>query len=117
MPGQAVGSSYRFNSVGSTFPQAGTKLGQPINIPADSPLMRRTDPNNPLDAFRGTALDPSNVIAPVAGVGNGLDNFFQKVKAAVGLSVQTPPAKPNNVTPGIFRRNRERAHQMMWRRD
>jgi hypothetical protein len=117
MPGQAVGTSYRFNSVGTTFPQAGKKLGQPINIPPDSALMRRADPNNPLAAFRGSALDPSNVIAPVAGLGNGLENFFDKVKSAVGLSVQTPPARPNNVTPGIFRRNRERAKQMLWRRD
>lgn len=116
MPGQAVGSGFRFNSVGSPFPQAGTRLGQPTNIPADSPLMRRADPNNPFDGFKGTNLDPGNVIAPLPG-GNAFENFLDKMKAAVGLSVKPPPARPNNVTPGIFRRNRERAHQMMWRRD
>lgn len=117
MPGQAVGSGFKFNAVGNPFPQAGTKVGQPINLPAEGPLMRRADPNNPFDGFRGTNLDPKSVIAPVPGSGNAFDRFYDQMKSAVGLSVQPPPARPNNVTPGIFRRNRERAKEMMWRRD
>jgi len=117
MPGQAVGSGFKFNAVGLPFPQAGTKIGQPTNIPTDTPLMRRADPNNPFDGFKGTSLDPKSVIAPIPGAGNGFEQFIEKMKAAVGLSVKPPPARPANVTPGIFRRNRERAQQMMWRRD
>jgi len=117
MPGQAVGSTFKFQPVGSAFPQAGTKLGQPLNLPQDSALMRRTDLNNPFDGFRGTQLNPKNVIAPVPGAGNALERFYDKMKAAVGIAPKAPPPRPNNVTPGIFRRNRERAKEMMWRRD
>jgi len=39
------------------------------------------------------------------------------LKSSIGLSPHMPVARPNNVTPGIFRRNRERAHERMWRQD
>lgn len=119
MPGQVVGTGFKFSPVGTQFPQVGTKVGQPLNVPADTPLMRRADPRNPFDGFRGTPLDPKTVVAPVPGIGdqNALERFYEKLKAAVGLSTNQPPPPPQNVTPGIFRRNRERAREMMWRRD
>ena len=99
MPGQAVGTGFKFNSIGLPFPQSGTKIGQPTNIPDDSPLMRRADPNNPFDGFRGTALDPSAVVAPIPGVGNAFENFIDKMKAAVGLSVKPPHRDPTTSPP------------------
>ena len=92
MPGQAVGTSFQFQPVGSQFPQAGSKVGQPVNIPADTPLMRRANPNNPFDSFRGTTLDPKSVVAPVIGLGNqsALERFYDKLKSSVGLSTKPP---------------------------
>jgi hypothetical protein len=119
MPGQPVGTTFQFAPVGKQFPQAGAKVGQPVNMPADTPLMRRANPNDPFDGFRGTTFDPKNVVAPVAGLGNQnvLERFYDKMKSAIGLSTKPPTAPPQNVTPGIFRRNRERAKEQMWRRD
>ena len=90
-----------------------------MNIPADTPLIRRANPNNPFDGFKGTTLDPKSVVAPVIGLGNqnALERFYDKMKSAVGLSTKPPAPPPQNVTPGIFRRNRERAKEQMWRRD
>jgi hypothetical protein len=118
MPGQVVGSGFQFNAVGNQFPQAGTKVGQPVNLPPDTPLMRRSNPNDPFDVFRGTKLDPRNVAAPFPGGDkNALERFYDKLKSAVGLSTRPSLPPPQMVTPGIFRRNRERAEERMWRRD
>jgi hypothetical protein len=118
MPGQVVSSGFRFSPVGDQFPQAGTKVGQPVNLPPDTPLMRRASLNDPFDAFRGTRLDPKSVAAPFPGSDqNALERFYDKLKSAVGLQTKPSPAPPQMVTPGIFRRNRERAKEQMWRRD
>jgi hypothetical protein len=122
MPGQAVGTGFNFNSVGTQFQPAGSKVGQPLNVPADTPMMRRADPKNPFDGFRGTNLDPKSIVAPVPGVGdqNALERLYNRMKSAVGLAPKPSLAPAQNVTPGIFRRNRERtkeAKDQMWRRD
>jgi hypothetical protein len=118
MPGQMVGSGFQFNAVGTQFPQAGSKVGQPVNLPPDTPLMRRANPSDPFDVFRGTKLDPKSVAAPFPGGDkNALERFYDKLKSAVGLSTQPSLPPPQMVTPGIFRRNRERAQERMWRRD
>jgi hypothetical protein len=119
MPGQVVSSTVQFNRVGTTFPQVGARVGEPLNVPANTPFMRRANLNDPFDAFRGTNLDGKNVIAPVTGLGNqnALERFYDKLKSAVGLATQDPLPPPPTVTPGIFRRNRERAKERMWRRD
>lgn len=121
MSGQVVSTTFgtsTFQQVGTQFPQAAPRVGQPLNVPADTPLMRRADPNRPFDAFKGTNIDPRSVIAPVLGTGDQsvLAKFYDKLKSAVGLSTKTI-APPQNVTPGIFRRNRERARERMWRLD
>ena len=52
---------------------------------------------------------------------NLVDRLYDKLDAALHVSFFSKPpapvAKPPNVTPGIFRRNRERAEERMWRRD
>ena len=118
MPGQVVGTTLNANPVGTRFPEAAPKVGQPVNLPPDTPLMRRYDPNKPLDVFKGTTLSPSQLVAPAPGIGDqsALARFYDKLKASVGLSTRSV-APPPNVTPGIFRRNRERARERMWRWD
>ena len=119
MQGQVVGTVVKFNPVGTTLPQAGARVGQPLNMPAESPLMRRADLSKPFDAFRGTNLSPSNVVAPVPGLSNAtsLERFYEKMKASIGLGTKPAMPAPPTVTPGIFRRNRERAKEQMWWRD
>jgi len=118
MPGQVVGSGFRFKSVGEQFPQAGTKVGQPTNLPPETPLMRRSNISDPFDAFRGTKIAPKSVAAPFPGSDQtALERFYERMKSAVGPSTKAMPAPPQMVTPGIFRRNRERAKEQMWRRD
>ena len=84
MPGQTVGTGFNFQTVGTQLPQFGTPVGQPLNMPADTPLVRRANLNRPFDAFKGTNLDPNNVVAPVIGLGNqnALEKLYDKVKAA-----------------------------------
>jgi hypothetical protein len=118
MPGQVVGSGFQFSPVGSQFPQAGTRVGEPTNLPPDTPLMRRANLNDPFDAFRGTKLDPKSVVAPFPGGDQtALERLYDKLKSAIGLSTKPSLTPPQMVTPGIFRRNRERAQERMWRRD
>ncbi len=122
MPGQVVGTTFgstTFHQVGTQFPQAAPRVGKPVNVPEDTPLMRRYDPNRPFDAFKGTNIDPRSIVAPVQGVGDqtALERFYDKVKSAFGITPRGTTPPPPNVTPGIFRRNRERARERMWRWD
>ena len=81
--------------------------------------MRRYDPSKPFDAFKGSNIDPRSVVAPIPGVAgdqNLLVRFYEKVKSVMGVTTNTVE-QPPNVTPGIFRRNRERARARMWRDD
>jgi hypothetical protein len=120
MPGQVVGSG--FDLAGSAPRPVGGTLP-----PVGDSTMRRYDPNRPLDAFKGTGIDPRNVIAPISAFPpvpgpdkNLIDRLYDKLDAALSFSflrTPTPVAQPPNVTPGIFRRNRERVDARMWRRD
>lgn len=114
MPGQVIGTGYNLPQVGNRLPAAGQKVGTAPN----NAMMRPYDPARPLDQLQGTNIDPATVLAPVAGFGDqsGLDKFYAKLKSMVGVSPRVGPTRPN-VTPGIFRRNRERAEERMWRRD
>jgi hypothetical protein len=125
MPGQVVGSG--FNLSGSAPKPVGTQLP-----PAAGPLSRPYDPTKPLDVFKGTGIDPKSVVTPITPLSpypntpplvekNLVDRLYDKLDSALHVSFFSKPpapvAKPPNVTPGIFRRNRERAEERMWRRD
>jgi hypothetical protein len=121
MPGQVVGTTVNFNNlnpVGTRLPRVGTPVGQPLNMPADTPLLRRLDPSRPYDVFKGTNLSPSQLAAPIVGIGDqsALERFYDKLKSIVGLAKPADLRVPN-YTPGIGRRNRERAEERLWRRD
>jgi hypothetical protein len=118
MPGQIVGKGFTTAPVGQPIPKAGAPVGQPLNIPADSPNLRRYDPSRPYDVFKGTGLSANQLAAPIPGVSDQstFDRLYEKLKSAVGLSKPGEMRAPN-YTPGIGRRNRERADDRMWRRD
>jgi hypothetical protein len=120
--GQVVGSSVGLNPSGTAVPRAVPQAGNPVG----NPLGRPYDPTRPLDVFKGTNLDPKSVVAPVSGFPSVptqqpdlLDKLYAKIGSITHFFSPTPPAQQPapTVTPGIFRRNRERAAERMWRRD
>lgn len=127
MPGQVVGNGFNLagsapQPVGSGLPPAGTPVAP--GMPASRPY----DPNRPLDMFRGTGLDTSRMVAPISAFPplpgqekNLIDRLYDKLDAVFSTNPfarsAEPPPRPMNVTPGIFRRNRERLDDRMWRRD
>lgn len=117
MPGQVVGTGFTMQQVGQPFPRVGNPVGQPINIPPNSPMMRPYDPNRPYDVFKGTNIDPRSVVVPpqTGPDSNIFTRTYEQVKSILGMTKTVTPT--STVTPGIFRRNRERAAERMWRRD
>ena len=126
MPGEVVSSNNTNDSlsrVGKQAPKVGKSIGEPINLPAENPLLRRYDPNKPYDVFRGTNLDVKSIVAPMNGfsqtAGTGdptmLDRLYSKLQSVVGLS--TKPQVQRVYTPGIARRNRERVQERLHPRD
>ena len=95
-------------------PPAGTNVG--------NPYLKPYDPARPLDALKGTSLNPKNVVAPVTGLPGTqqpdlLDRLAEKLGSVTRFFKPAAPQEmPQTVTPGIFRRNRER-NKMEWRRD
>jgi hypothetical protein len=97
MPGEVVSSSSSndtLSRVGKEAPKVGKSVGQPINLPAENPLLRRYDPNKPYDMFKGTNLDVKSIVAPMngymsaAGDPTVLDKLYGKLKSVVGLNTQ-----------------------------
>lgn len=122
MPGQAVGTPLNLNPVGTPVNRAVPSRNDLKKV--GSPLSRPYDPTKPLDVFKGTNLDPKAVVAPIAGYPgtaagdpNLLDRLYQKLNASVTSFFR--PSQPDRptYTPGISRRNRERAESRLWRRD
>jgi hypothetical protein len=121
MPGQIVGTGYSLTPVGTRLPKAAPSVGQPIGSPFQNQATRPYDPSRPYDAFKGTNIDPRNIAAPVVAFGDqsAFSKFYDKLKAVVGIAPSGPPsmAAVPGYTPGIGRRNRERAERRMWRPD
>ena len=121
MPGQVVGTGINLNPVGTPISKAVPSRADIKKL--ENPLLRAYDPSKPYDVFKGTNLDPKSVIAPVAGFpGTGTDpTLLDKLSAKLGsvTSFFKPPAVPPRptYTPGLSRRNRERAMERTWRRD
>ena len=118
MPGQTVGV-YRgqVNPVGTKAPAAAPQAGESIGGPGQS---RPYDPTHPYDAFKGTNIDPANVLVPLVGPDgkpitppDGLDRMSAQIRE---FFTRTPPPPRPPYTPGITRRTKERAEHL-WRRD
>ena len=121
MPGQIVGTGYSLSPAGTAIPKAVPKAGQPIGSPFANTASKPYDPSRPYDAFKGTGIDPRDIAAPVVAFGDqsAVSKFYDKLKAVVGIAPSGPPsmAAVPGYTPGISRRNRERAEKRMWQRD
>jgi hypothetical protein len=120
VPGQPVGSSFNLPSVGNPVPKAAPAAALPVG----NPLVRPYDPTRPLDVFKGTSLDSRMVVAPVSGFSgiatqqpNLLERLYEKLGTVTGFFKPTMSSPVPTYTPGIGRRNRERAKERMWRRD
>ena len=120
MPGgQVVGSTYILNPAGKQLPQAAPQAGTAIG----NPLTRPYDPSRPMDQFQGTNIDPKSIVTPMSSFPSLqtqnrslLDRLNERLAAVVNFFDPSPPPRPT-YTPGISRRNRERAKERMWRRD
>jgi hypothetical protein len=120
MPGgQVVGSTYILNPAGNQLPQAAPQAGTPIGNPLTQPY----DPSRPMDQFKGTNIDPKSIVTPMSSFPSLqtqnrslLDRLNERLAAVVNFFEPSPPPRPT-WTPGISRRNRERAKERMWRRD
>jgi hypothetical protein len=122
MPGQVVSNTTGENLrlVGNDLPQAAKPVGKPINLPNNNPLFRPYNPANPYEALEGTGMNAKSVVAPVNGFTSEapqsmFQQFNNKVKSLLGLT--TPPTVQRIYTPGIYRRDRQRAQERMWVRD
>ncbi|MCS7020969.1 MAG: hypothetical protein NZU63_03955 [Gemmataceae bacterium] len=114
LPGQVIATSYQF-SPPLPQPQPLPRVGSPVGVPLSSPLLVPYDPRRPLDPLRAAGRDTAPLTAPVQGYGDQsfFERFLAKIKAVFGVST-TPVAPPPNVTPGIFRRNRQAFRQRLW---
>lgn len=120
MPGQVVGNAINLKAAGAPVSQAVPSRADIKKL--ESPTMRAYDPSKPYDVFRGTNIDPTSVVAPVPNVpGSGEPNMLQRLYTKLGTVTGfiTPSAPPTRTTytPGISRRNKERAMQRTWRKD
>ena len=116
MPGTPVGtSSQRVVPVGTQLPQAVPSVGTPIGgggLPGGRPAT--VGPGTPGGGQpQGKVIDLSNVVAPYPGMPKPAPTFWEKVERDFfGLFESAPTVqRAPNVTPGIFRRNRERHRQ------
>jgi hypothetical protein len=116
--GTVVSSGGTVTPAAPRLPSAAPAAGMKV----DNPFMKPYDPNRPLDALKGTNLNARDVVAPVSGLSGTqqpdlLDRLADKLSSVTRIFKPSQPSvSATNVTPGIFRRNRER-HKMEWRRD
>jgi hypothetical protein len=116
--GQVVSSGFNLGPAAPRVPAAAPPAGNNVG----SPLQRPYDPSRPLDVLKGTNLSAKNVVAPVTGMPGTqqpdlLDRLADKLSSVTKFLKPSPPEMTTpTVTPGIFRRNRER-HAMPFRRD
>ena len=120
MPGQVVGTTLPLQP-------AGTPISRAVPSRADlkkleTPQMRLYDPTKPYDALKQANLLPSDVAAPIAAFPNTaqdqtlFDRLGQKLSSVTHFFTPGAPPRPT-YTPGLSRRNKERAMERMWRRD
>lgn len=120
MPGQVVGTGYGLGSVGNAIPKAAPQAGRPIQLPKDTAMVRRYDPNRPFDALKGTNLSRDQVQAPISATTGGDPSLFDKMQMILGFKKHPqakPAVNPSTYFPSLTRRNRERNEAKQWRRD
>lgn len=123
MPGQTVGTTFNLSQAGTpAAPKAGSPVGAKPGGGA-GPLSRPYDPYRPLDVLKGTGLNADAVVATVSPFTSSnpqpdlIDKVYEKLNSVTRFFKPKPEVPPPTYTPGIARRNRERAEARMWRRD
>lgn len=118
MPGKVVGNSYPLHPVGTQLPRAAPAVGNPIGSPFIKPEVGAT-----INPFKNTGIDPKMLAAPAMGYPGSpyqepdmIDKLYDKLKSVTAF-FKPSPAQTSTYTPGISRRNRERAMERNWRRD
>ena len=118
MPGQVVGSTYTLRPAGNMIPRSVAPAGNPIGSPFAKPELGAT-----INPFAGTNVDPKLLAAPAMGYPGSpysepdlIDKLYDKLKSVTAFLRPSPAATPT-YTPGISRRNKERAMERTWRRD
>lgn len=123
MPGKEVGSGFSIKPVGNELRKVAPPVG---SAPSGGLGSRPYDPSKPYEPLKQAGLDPDSVIAPLSAypaMPSGaepdlIDKMYAKIGATFGLFPKPNVTPPPNPTPGIFRRNRERAKERaMFRRD
>jgi hypothetical protein len=105
-------------SVGTPIPKAAPEVGQKVGTPPGGPSPMATQPKVPFDLSNVVApIDPAFLPPALRPQQNEslYETAFKKWFDAFGLS--KPPEQKNTFTPGIYRRNRERARERQWYRD
>ncbi len=129
MPGVAVGSSFPAGSgvvpVGTQLPKAAPSVGTPVGngtgrLPNVGTGLDSGVPQSPDARFSFKPLDLKNVIAPYPNMPEE-KTYWQKLEDRYMnfLLPAAPTPRAPNYTPGIARRNRERAKERArsWDRD
>ncbi|MGL6075035.1 MAG: hypothetical protein ACRC8S_12820 [Fimbriiglobus sp.] len=112
MPGTTVGSSMAkpiLTPVGSRLPSAAPQVGTPISGLASSKPGAIGPGANGATQPQGKPIDMKNVVAPYPNMPKE-STFWEKLEERwfAMFESDTPAVRPN-YTPGIGRRNRERA--------
>jgi hypothetical protein len=120
MPGAVVSNSSGDNiqPVGSELPRVANPVGKGVSQSMTN--LRPYNPERPYDQFQGTNLNVKSVVTPANGaMTNVQPTMFSQVvntiKTIAGLNVK--PTITPIFTPGIYRRDRERAHERMFVHD
>lgn len=118
MPGKVVSNSYPLYQVGTRLPRAAPPVGNPIGSPFLKPDLGAT-----INPFKDTGIDPKQLAAPAMGYPGSpyqepdlLDKLNEKLKSVTAF-FKPSPAMTSVYTPGISRRNKERAMERNFRRD
>ncbi len=116
--GQVVGSTYPLSAGGAMIPRAVSPAGMPIGSPFVNPMS-----GTPINPYEQPGFDKSMIAAPTTGFPGSpyhqpdlLDRLNDKLSDVTSFFRPGPSPRPT-YTPGISRRNRERAEQRNWRRD
>lgn len=115
MPGTQVGTPL-VTPAGQSLPKAAPAAGAQVGT-GPGGIPGALDPRSPKPA--GQEIDLKNVIAPYPGMPKPAPSFWDQLQERwfkMFMSDQ-PVTPPQNITPGIYRRNRERARERMWRWD
>ena len=114
--GQVVSTSYPLKAGGAMIPRAVSPAGTPIGSPLMNPMS-----GNVINPYKQPGFDPSLIVAPASGFPGSpspdlIDKLYDKLDSVTSFFRPAPSPRPT-YTPGISRRNKERAMERNFHRD